>query len=88
MHSPGLESGEVILMLGAANINLSKTKLIYGIYGGSNIFISSANTTLTYKDADSGEYHTIKRSECFEFNASNLLTYYKTYENTSFLFYR
>ncbi|MFA4955742.1 MAG: hypothetical protein WC556_02060 [Candidatus Methanoperedens sp.] len=86
IHSPGLEPGAVISMIEAANINLSKTTLIYGNYEGNNIFISSENTTLTYQNGSSGKYETINRSEYFEFNASNLLTYYKSYENTSFLF--
>ncbi len=86
LHSPGLESGAESLMFKAANINLSKTTLIYG--KETNFFVRSDNITITYKTNYSGEYHTKNRSECFEFNASNLLTYYKTYENTSFLFHR
>lgn len=86
LNSPGLEIWVVKPMLRAANINLSKTTLIYGTYG--DIFISSINTTLTYKNTSSGEYHTINKSECFEFNASNLLTYYRSNQNMSFLFHR
>lgn len=86
LNSQGLEIWVVKPMLRAANINLSKTTLIYGTHG--DIFVSSTNTTLTYKNTYSGEYHTINKSACFEFNASNLLTYYRSNQNTSFLFHR
>jgi hypothetical protein len=71
-------------MMQGAHINTSSTLLIYGTDG--NVFVSSDNGTITYRNSGTGNYYTISPSQYYEGNSSNLLVTYDNQINSNWLF--
>jgi hypothetical protein len=84
LNAEGLAGWSVGAMMRGAQINQTSTTLIYGDEG--NVFVSSENGKITYKNSITGNYYTIKQSEYYEGNSSNLLVTYENQRKSNWIF--
>jgi len=84
LNSVGLARWAVLAMMRGAKINESSTTLIYG--DDANVFVEEKDGILKYKEAYSGKYFLINKSDCFEGNSSNLLTNFDIQMKANWLF--
>jgi len=77
------------MLYGGGVANTSRIHLIYGNmidYNQANVILTSYNGSITYEDMTTETYHSINRTEYFEFNSTNLLSHFYTKEHLEFLF--
>jgi hypothetical protein len=91
LNSPCLPDYSIISMLSRGGTNITGVHLIYGntLDGNStNVILVSNNGSIIFYDVTTKTYHSINRTEYFEFNSTNLLDHYYVNERSDVLFSR